>query len=46
MNELLVLIGIVFFPIFTLGCILYYFGFHFLAMIAILISIFKTKDAK
>jgi hypothetical protein len=46
--ALLCLIGIIFFPVFTLGCVLIHYDHPILGVIAIIISIFFNgrKDDK
>lgn len=41
--AIITLIGILFFPIFTLGCVLIHFDHPVLGLIAIIISLFKEN---
>ena len=39
MYELITLIGIILFPIFTLGCVLIYYGHPILGIVALIVSL-------
>jgi len=43
MIEVFILIGIFFFPVFTLGCVLINFNYPILGVITLIVSIFFSK---
>lgn len=47
MTTILVFLGIIFFPVLTLGCILVHYGHPFLGIVAIIVSFLNfTYDDK